>query len=79
MYIFLNSRSDKPLYDGEVEKVRPFLIEDNDSAPIPGSTNKIPLPRGGLDFVTSEQMSNSMPEGYDDEYDMGSDSEEMVI
>ena len=74
----MNSCSNKPLYDGEVEKVRPYLAESTDSAPIPGSINRIPLPEGGLKLdnsVASEQMYMEQPAPHAYDYESGSEYE----
>jgi hypothetical protein len=78
VYMFMNSCSNRPLYDGEVEKVRPYLAESTDSAPIPGSINRIPLPEGGLKLdnnVASEQMYMEQPAPHAYDYESGAEYE----
>ena len=56
VFMFMNSCANKPLYQGELEKVNPYMLNTNYSQTIPGSVqntqgpNRIPFPKMGYDL-----------------------------
>jgi hypothetical protein len=48
VYMFMNSCSNRPLYQGGEEKVRPFMADIYNSATLSGAAGGVPMPRGGL-------------------------------
>lgn len=55
VFMFMNSCANKPLYNGEIEKVNPYMLDTYDSARVnfnPSSKN-IPFPRMGYDLDQS--------------------------
>jgi len=52
VFMFMNACANKPLYNGEEEKVTPYLANIYDSAPVTSPKN-IPFPRMGYDLDES--------------------------
>jgi len=59
VFMFMNACSNKPLYQGGMEKVSPYMSNVYDSAAIPSSPN-VPFPRMGYDLDERVPIS---PEG----------------
>ena len=62
VYMFMNSCANKPLYQGEEEKVKPYMLNVYNSAPTSKSVPQgVPFPRMGYDLdqrVSSEGLMN---------------------
>lgn len=78
VFMFMNACANKPLYNGEEEKVRPYMLNVYDSAPTskPGPQN-VPFPRMGYDL---DQRVPVPPEGLmNNNLRMGEESQQMMF
>ena len=64
VFMFMNACANKPLYNGEMEKVNPYMLNVYDSAPTSKPTSQnVPFPRMGYDLdqkvpIFSEGLMN---------------------
>ena len=78
VFMFMNSCANKPLYNGEEEKVRPYMMDVYNSAPTSKpSSQGIPFPRMGYDL---DQRVPVAPEGLmNNNLRMGEESQHMMF
>lgn len=77
VFMFMNACANKPLYQGGMEKVSPFMANVYDSAPVKSAQN-IPFPRMGYDLdeqvpvpPSPQLMNNNMRLGEESQQMMG--------
>jgi hypothetical protein len=80
VFMFMNSCANKPLYNGEEEKVRPYMMDVYNSAPTSraqAQVQGVPFPRMGYDL---DQRVPIPPEGLmNNNLRMGEDSQRMMF
>lgn len=78
VFMFMNACANKPLYNGEEEKVRPYMMDVYNSAPTSKpSPQGVPFPRMGYDL---DQKVPVPPEGLmNNNLRMGEESQQMMF
>ena len=78
VFMFMNACANKPLYQGEVEKVSPYMLNTYDSAPTSKPVpQNVPYPRMGYDL---DQRVPVPPEGLmNNNLRMGEQSQQMMF
>lgn len=78
VFMFMNACSNKPLYNGEEEKVRPYMLNVYDSAPTSQHVSQgVPFPRMGYDL---DQRNMVRPEGLmNNNMRLGEESQHMMF
>lgn len=78
VFMFMNACANKPLYNGEEEKVRPYMMDVYNSAPTSKpSPQGVPFPRMGYDL---DQRVPVAPEGLmNNNLRMGEESQHMMF
>lgn len=78
VFMFMNTCANKPLYNGEMEKVTPYMLNNYDSAPTSKPVPQgIPFPRMGYDL---DQRVLVPPEGLmNNNLRMGEESQQMMF
>jgi hypothetical protein len=78
VFMFMNACANKPLYNGEEEKVRPYMMDVYNSAPTSKpSPQGVPFPRMGYDL---DQRIPVAPEGLmNNNLRMGEESQHMMF
>lgn len=78
VFMFMNACANKPLYNGEEEKVRPYMMDIYNSAPTSKTTPQgVPFPRMGYDL---DQRVPVAPEGLmNNNLRMGEESQHMMF
>lgn len=78
VFMFMNACANKPLYNGEEEKVRPYMMDVYNSAPTSKpSPQGVPFPRMGYDL---DQRVPVPPEGLmNNNLRMGEESQQMMF
>lgn len=77
VYMFMNACSNKPLYQGGMEKVSPYMANTYDSAPV-SSAKGIPYPRMGYDLDVSQPIPPS-PQLSNNNLRLGEESQNMMF
>lgn len=76
VYMFMNACANKPLYQGGMEKVSPYMANVYDSAPV-SSAKGIPFPRMGYDLDVSQPIPPS-PSLTNNNLRLGEESQQMM-
>jgi hypothetical protein len=78
VYMFMNSCANKPLYQGEMEKINPYMLNTYNSAPTHNSnSNNVPYPRMGYNLDEKKQMpSNGL---MNNNLNLGEESQHMMF
>ena len=78
VYMFMNACANKPLYQGEMEKVTPYMLNTYDSAPTSKSISQgAPFPRMGYEL---DERAPIPPEGLmNNNLRMGEQSQQMMF
>lgn len=76
VFMFMNACANKPLYQGGMEKVSPFMANVYDSAPV-SSGKGIPFPRMGYDLDVSQPVPPS-PQLTNNNLRLGEESQHMM-
>ena len=81
VFMFMNACANKPLYQGGMEKVSPYMANVYDSAPSSGSTGTsrkdIPYPRMGYDLDLNQPIQPS-PALTNNNLKLGEESQQMM-
>ena len=75
--MFMNACANKPLYQGGMEKVSPFMANVYDSAPV-SSARGIPFPRMGYDLDVNQPVPPS-PQLSNNNLRLGEESQQMMF
>ena len=78
VFMFMNACANKPLYQGEMEKVSPYMLNTYDSAPISSPVSQgVPFPRMGYEL---DEKVAIPPEGLmNNNLRMGEQSQQMMF
>jgi hypothetical protein len=78
VYMFMNSCANKPLYQGEMEKVSPYMLNNYNSAPLSKPTSQgVPFPKMGYEL---DEKVPIPPEGLmNNNLRMGEQSQQMMF
>lgn len=77
VFMFMNACANKPLYQGGMEKVSPYMTNVYDSAPV-SSGRGIPFPRMGYDLDVNQPVPPS-PQLSNNNLRLGEDSQQMMF
>jgi hypothetical protein len=77
VFMFMNACANKPLYQGGMEKVSPYMANVYDSAPV-SSARGIPFPRMGYDLDVNQPVPPS-PQLSNNNLRLGEESQQMMF
>jgi hypothetical protein len=77
VFMFMNACANKPLYQGETEKVNPYMLNVYDSAAV-SSPQGIPFPRMGYDLDQRNPV-NASPQLSNNNLRLGEESQQMMF